>query len=74
MDNTTKKNTIHNNGNVLNVKGYSYKTYVSKIHKSQIAYVENNLFKGSDNKTFNNTDNIYNHINQYKSYVLITIR
>ena len=34
------------------------------FYKSQIAYVENNLYKKYDNRTFNNTGNIYKHINQ----------
>ena len=41
INNITKKNTIHNYGNVLTVKDYSHKTYVSNNYKSQIAYVEN---------------------------------
>ena len=31
-------------------------------HKSQIDYVENNLYKIYDNITFNNTNNVYKHI------------
>ena len=69
IDNITKKNIINNNENVLNVKGYSYKTYVSNNYKSHIGYVENNLYKRSDNRTFNNTDNIYKHTNQYSTDV-----
>ena len=53
----------------IHVKGYSYKTYVSNNNESQIAYVENKLFKRSDNRTFNNTNNIYKHINQYSTDV-----
>ena len=40
---------------------------------NQIAYVENKLYKRSDNRTFNNTSNIYKHINQYSTDVF-TIR
>ena len=69
INDMTKKNVIHNNEKVLNVKGYSYKTYITNNYKSHIGYVENNLYKRSDNKTFNNTNNIYKHINQYKSDV-----
>ena len=61
-------NTI-NNGGVLNVKGYSYKAYVSNNNKSQIAYVKNNLYKKQDNRTFNHRNNIYKHINQYSTDV-----
>ena len=39
INNLTKKNIINNNGNVLNVKDYSYKTYIANNDKSQIAYV-----------------------------------
>ena len=54
--NRTKINTINNTENVLNVeKDCSYKTYVSNNYKSQIAYVENNIYKKQDNITFNNT-------------------
>ena len=66
INNLTKNNIINNNDNVLNLKKYnSYKTYVSNNYKSQIAYVENNIYKISDNRTFNNTNNIYKHINKY---------
>ena len=64
------KNTINNTRNVLNVKGYSYKTYISNSYKPQIAYVGNNLYKISDNRVFNTTNNIYKHIDQYPTDVL----
>ena len=57
-------NIINNNGNVLNVKDYSYKTYVSNHYKSQVGYVENNLYNRYGNRTVNNTVNICKHINQ----------
>ena len=61
---------INNNENVLNAKkDYSYKTYVSNNYKTHIGYVENNLYKKQDNRTFNNTNNIYKHINQYSTDV-----
>ena len=69
INNITKNNTINDAENVLNVKGYSYKTYISNNHKPQIAYVDNNLYKRSDNRTFNNTNNVYKHINQYSTDV-----
>ena len=40
MNNITKKNIINNNGNVLNLKDYSYNTYITNNYKSHIAYVE----------------------------------
>ena len=43
INNITKKNIITNNENVLNVKGYSYKTYITNNYKSHIGDVENNL-------------------------------
>ena len=58
-NNITKKNIINNNENVLNVKDYSYKTYITNNYKSHIGYVENNLYKKQDSRTFNNTNNIY---------------
>ena len=59
INNITKNNITNNNGNVLSVKiYYSYKTYVSNNYKSQIAYVENNLYKEQDSRTFNNTNNL----------------
>ena len=70
INNITQKNIINNNENVLNAKsGFSFKTHVSKIHKSQIGYVENNQYIRSDNRTFNNTNNLYKHINQYPTDV-----
>ena len=38
---------------------------MSNNYKSQIAYLENDLYKRHDNRVFNNTNNIYKHINQY---------
>ena len=70
MNNMTKKNIINNNENVLNVeKDYSYKTHVSNNYKPQIVYVENNMYKRSDNRTFNNTSNIHKHMNTYSTDV-----
>ena len=61
--------------NVLNVKkDYPYKTYISNNYKPQIAYVENNLYKRSDNITFNNTNNIYKHMDQYSTDVFNTYK
>ena len=67
INDITKKNIINNNENVLNVKGYSYKTYLGNNYKPQIVYVENNPYKKQDNRTPNNTNNIYKHINQYST-------
>ena len=50
-------------------KGYSYETFIGNSYKSQIAYVGNSLYKRLDNSTFNNTGNIYKHINQYTTDV-----
>ena len=49
-------------------KGYSYKAYVSNNYRSHIGY-ENNLYKKQGNRTFNDTSNIYTHINQYSTDV-----
>ena len=64
---TQPRNTINNIESVLNVKGYPYKTHISNNYKSQIAYVENNLYKRYDNRVFSNTNNIYKHIHQYST-------
>ena len=45
------------------------KTYIGNNYKPQSAYVEINLHKRPDNRTFNNTNNIYKHINQYSTDV-----
>ena len=42
---------------------------MSNTYKSQIAYVENTLYKRYDNITFNDTNNISKHINQYTTDV-----
>ena len=70
INNITKKNIINNNDNVLNIKkDYSYKTYITNNHKSHIGYIENNLYKKSDNRVFNNTNNIHKHINLHNNDV-----
>ena len=51
------------------LKDCSYRTYVSNNYKSHIGYVENNLYKKQCNRTFNNTGNIYKHINRYPTDV-----
>ena len=48
---------------------YSYKTYISNNYKSQIAYVEHNLYKRYDNITFNNTNKTCKRIIQYSTDV-----
>ena len=56
INNIIKKNIINSNEHVLNLKkDYLYKTYITNSYKSQIAYVENNLYKKHDSRTFNNT-------------------
>ena len=59
------KNITNNTENVLNDKDCSYKTDISNIYISQIAYVENNLYKRFDNRVFNNTNIMSKHITQY---------
>ena len=49
------------------LKDCSYKTYITNSSKSHIGYVENNIYKGQGNRTFNNTSNIFKHINQYST-------
>ena len=68
INNITKKNTINNTENILNVKrDFSTKNYISNNYKSQIDYIVNNLYKKQDNRRFNNTNNIYKGINQYST-------
>ena len=55
-------------------KGYSPRVYNNTNYKSQIAYVENNLYKKSDNITFNNTNNMYKNINQNTTEVVNTYK
>ena len=57
---------------MLNVKkDFSTNNYISNNYKSQIDYIENNIYKKQDNRTFNNTNNIYiyKHINNYSNDV-----
>ena len=51
-----------------------YNTYIGNNYKPQTAYVENNIYKIYDNRTFNNTSNIYKHINQYSTDVFNNYR
>ena len=67
---TYPKHTTNNTEHGLNVKkDYSYKTYVGSNYKSQIAYVEHNLYKRFGNIMFNSTNNMYKYINQYSTDV-----
>ena len=75
INNITKKNIINNNDNVLNVKkDFSTKNYISNNYKSQIDYIENNLYKKQDNRTFNNTNNIISILITIVMMLLIIIR
>ena len=67
--NVTKKSTINNTENILDVKGFTYKTYKGNSYNSQVAQVEDNLYKRFDNIMFNNTRSMYKHINQYPTDV-----
>ena len=42
---------------------------ISNNYESQIVYVESNLYKRFGHRTFNSTNNIYKHINQYSTDV-----
>ena len=58
-----KRNTTNNTEHVLNVKeDFSTNKYISNNYKSQIDYIGDNLYKKQDNRTFNNTNNIYIYI------------
>ena len=46
---------------------YSYKTYVSNNYKSQIAYVENNIYKNKEVEHSITYINIYKHMNTYST-------
>ena len=74
-NNISNKNIISNNEHVLNLKNdYSSNNHISNNYKSQIAYVENNLYKRYDNRTLNNTHNISKTINQYTADVVNTYK
>ena len=67
-NNITKKNIITNNDNILNIKkDFSTKNYITNILRSSNDYIEHNLYKKYDNRTFNNTNNTYKHINNYNN-------
>ena len=51
------------------LKNSSTKNYISNNYKSQIGYIENNLYKKQGNIIFNNTNNITKHIDKYSSGV-----
>ena len=50
-------------------KDFSTNKYISNNYKSQIDYIENNLYKKQDNRIFNHTSNITTHINNYSNDV-----
>ena len=51
------------------LRDFSTKNYIRNNYNSQIDYIENNLCKKQDNRTPNNTNNIFNHINDYSNDV-----
>ena len=51
-------------------KYYYAKHCIGNNYKSQIAYVENNLYKEYDNRTFNNTNNISKNVHQYTNHAV----
>ena len=66
-----KKNTMSNNAHVSNIKtDYSSKNCTSNNYKSQVAYVENNLYNRYANITFTNTNNKSENTNQYTTGVV----
>jgi len=70
-----KKDFIYNNEQVLNIrKEYSPKIYNSTSYRTVLDYVENNLYKRYDNRTFNNTSNVYKNINQHNTEVVNTYK
>ena len=70
ITNNISKKTFSNNEHVLNrKKDYSFKNYFSNHYKPQVAFVENNLHKRSDNRAFNGTNNISKTISQYTTDV-----
>ena len=70
-----KKDFIYNNEQVLNIrKEYSPKIYNSTSYRTVLDYVENNLYKKYDNRTFNNTSNVYKNINQHNTEVVNTYK
>ena len=65
----TKNNNIINNGKVLNVRDFSTKHYITNVFRSNNDYIENILYKEYGSRTFNATENITKHINNYSNDV-----
>ena len=59
INNTTKKNIIHNNENVLNLKRIIRIRPISPTTiNHRLLMLKTNLYKKQDSRTFNNTNNI----------------
>ena len=70
-----KKDFIYNNEQVLNIrKEYSPKIYNSTNYRTALDYVENNFYKKYDNRTFNNTNNVYKNIKAFNTEVVNTYK
>ena len=66
---------FYDNEQVLNIrKEYSPTIYNSTNCRTHIGYVENNLYKKSDNITFNSTHSTYKNINQNTADVINTYK
>ena len=64
----TQRNSITNTENVSNIKkDFSTTHYITNVFRSNHDYIENHLYKRSDNRIFNNTNNITKHINNHSN-------
>ena len=69
------KTFIYNSEQVLNArKEHSPTIYNSTNYRTHIDYIENNLYKKSGNRTFNNTNNIYKNIFKKTTEVVNTYK
>ena len=51
------------------LQNFSTKHSITNVFRSNNDYTGNNLYKKYDNRTFNNTNNITKHINNYSNDV-----
>ena len=65
----TTNNSITNTESVFNIKNFSTKHYITNVFRSNNGYIEHNVYKKYDNRTFNNTNTITKHTNNHSNDV-----
>ena len=66
----SQKEFITNNEHALTIKkDFSTKHYITNVFRSNSDYVEHNVYKKYDIRTFKNTSNISKHFNNYSNAV-----